>query len=129
MTPRRPRFVTVLLTRVIDDAHDELVQDFIYFSALTVTSEAIVVPAGFVTDYSSVPRLPFMYWFFGGRAKRPAVIHDYLYATQHLPRQLADAIFYEAMQLDGRRWAQRWSMWAGVRAGGWKAWRDDRRKS
>jgi hypothetical protein len=95
-----------------------------------LAAHQIVVPAEFITDLSSVPRLPFAYMLTGDRARGPAVIHDWLY--QHPDwqnRTLADAIFQEAMgvsQLEfgfaAESWLIRKLMWAGVRAGGWYAW-------
>ena len=38
----------------------------------------IIVPTGFYSDGSSVPRLPMIYLLLGGRAHREGVIHDYL---------------------------------------------------
>lgn len=80
----------------------------------------IEVPAGFVTDLDSVPRLPFAYWVFKGRSVRPAIVHDYLYRT-HPDRRLADEIFYDAMRDSGVPLWQRSTIWAAVRAFGWTA--------
>lgn len=88
-----------------------------YESALL--KRTVAVPAGFDTDFASVPRLPFMFWFLGARVYAPAVIHDFLYRTACESRADADAVFYEAM--DAAREVgpiARWIMWAGVRVGG-----------
>jgi len=75
----------------------------------------IIVSQGFETDFSSVPRLPLLYWLAGDTAHASAVIHDYL-CRVHVPqgkctwRQAAD-IFAEAMKFEGvpswRRWLMR----------------------
>jgi hypothetical protein len=81
------------------------------------------VPAGFTTDFASVPRL--MHWLtlpYGGYT-RAAVLHDYLLglighpdpATAVSSRD-ADGVFRLAMQELGVPWLKRWSMWAAVRA-------------
>lgn len=91
----------------------------------------ITVAAEFITDLASVPRIPFVYMLAGGRARGPAVVHDWLY--QHPDwedRALADAILREAMAVDHPElgfepepaWV-RGLIWAGVRVGGWVAWR------
>lgn len=50
-----------------------------------------------------------------------AALHDWLYASGHLPRVAADAVFRRALRSCGvARW-RAWLMWAGVRLGG--AWR------
>lgn len=118
-----PAFLSELSARLLSDSEDrwQLLADLRYRSA--VFPSLIVVPTGFVTDFASVKRLPVVYWLYGGRAKRPAVVHDFLYQT-HLPstRSVADAVFFEAMRATELVWRIRWSMWAGVRvlgAGDW----------
>jgi hypothetical protein len=84
----------------------------------------IEVPAGFETDFASVPRVPFIYELFGARAHREAVLHDYLYRTDSVPQATysqANEVFYEAMELRGKSWLVRHGMWLGVVLGGWTA--------
>lgn len=89
---------------------------------VTRAGERIVVPAGFDTDFASVPRLPLAYLLAGDTAHQSAVVHDYLYRTHKYSRAKADAIFLEAMEISGEpRW-RRWVMYASVRAFGFKAW-------
>lgn len=90
----------------------------------TKAGERIVVPVGFDTDFASVPRLPFMFWFFGDRAHAAAVIHDYLYRLRDRSRAEADAIFLEAMEASGIGFFSRMAMYYGVRAGGSWTWAD-----
>jgi hypothetical protein len=108
-------FLTELVTRRppgTDDRKAVLVQPFVFKSD---TAGVITVPAGFVTDYASVPRLPFAYLLFGGVADEAAVIHDFLYSSGTVSRKIADAVFREAMQAcDVAGW-RRWPMWLGVR--------------
>lgn len=82
----------------------------------------IVVPAGFVTDLASVPRLPITYFLAGGLAHAAAVVHDWLYTSHELTRAQADAVFREAAQACGVGAWRAWIMWLGVRVGGWAAW-------
>ncbi|MEY2689723.1 MAG: hypothetical protein RL375_3922 [Pseudomonadota bacterium] len=81
------------------------------------------VPAGFETDFASIPRL---FWTLvghpAGRYAQAAVLHDYLYRTGAVPRREADRTFREAMDVLGVPAWQRWVMWAGVRVGGWAAY-------
>ena len=77
------------------------------------------VPAGFETDFASIPRA---FWSLvghpAGQYAQAAVLHDFLYRTKAVPRAEADRIFREAMQvLEVPAW-QRWAMWAAVRVGG-----------
>jgi hypothetical protein len=58
---------------------------------------AVVVPAGFVTDFASVPRAFWSLFRPDGNYAYAAVLHDYLYWTQDRPKSAADAIFRAAM--------------------------------
>lgn len=87
----------------------------------------VTVPAEFQTDLASVPRLMLTWVVAGGRAPRPAVVHDYLYAhPDWTDRAAADDVLREAMAADpmsGTNSITRALMFAGVRAGGWWPWR------
>lgn len=62
----------------------------------------IDVPAGFVTDFASVPKLLWNVLPPFGRYGNAAIIHDYLYRTQgYASKPVADAIFLEAMKALG----------------------------
>ena len=93
-----------------------LVQPLIYWSEIRGRIE---VPAGFQTDFASVPRLPFCYLFFGDRVHAAAVIHDYLcvhhYATCRVSWQICAAVFAEAMKAEDVPLWQRLPMAAAVR--------------
>lgn len=78
----------------------------------------IVVPAGYTTDYASVP------WGFRwlmpqqGRYSRAAVLHDWLCdqaAKGECSRFYADAIFREAMLSLNVPWCQRVAVFYAVR--------------
>lgn len=84
----------------------------------TVARKTFVVPQGFRTDLASVPRVPVAYWLCGGRANKPATLHDWLYSEGVVARAVADAVFLEAMEAVGVPWLYRFLMWAGVRLGG-----------
>ena len=112
----------------------QLEETLIYDSDLL--GRALVVPREFVTDFASVPRIPFAYMLAGGRAPGPATVHDWLY--QHPDwddRELADRIFREALAVqqpalgfEAESAAMVATLWAGVRAGGWYAWTQHRQR-
>lgn len=62
----------------------------------------VIVPAGFVTDFASVPRLPLAYWLTGDTAHASAVVHDYLcrihYQSCKISWARAADVFAEAMR-------------------------------
>ena len=83
---------------------------------------SICVPAGFQTDLASVPRFPIVYWFWGGRLHREAVLHDYLYRSDSVPLvafSTANAVFLEAAKCRGKACWVRYPMWWGVWLGGY----------
>jgi hypothetical protein len=60
----------------------------------------VLVPAGFRTNYASVPRAPFVFWLAGDRSHKEAALHDWLYTVHTMPREDADAVFLEALLLN-----------------------------
>ena len=120
----QPAFLGPLDVRLLDDQEERwmLLAPLSYRSA--VLRAHVVIPTGFITEFASVPRWFFIYLTFGGRAKRPAVLHDFLYQT-HFPgvdQEQTDAVFDEAMQVIGEPdWAAK-AMWLGVTIGGAAAW-------
>lgn len=86
----------------------------------------ITVPAGFVTDFASIPFFVFLLSPMNGMVSdygRSAVIHDYLYVTGLVGRERADDTFYSAMLCEDVLWPTRVVMWAAVRCFGWWAYR------
>lgn len=114
----KPEFLTRLEVELIDEQADKwrLVLPLRYRSQIVGLIE---VPAGFETDFASVPRLPLAYALAGNTARKAAVIHDFLYQDPATERDDADAVFLEAMQVSGMPWWRRGPMWLGVRCFGW----------
>jgi hypothetical protein len=81
------------------------------------------VPAGFVTDFASVPGL--FTWLVPryGRFTKAAILHDFLCDEAkegRFIRSQADGIFRRVMRELGVGFIRRWVMWAAVRLGsGW----------
>jgi hypothetical protein len=115
-----PMFLSPLRVEQLDKDNWKLLDTLRFYSV--ELGRMILVPTGFVTDFASVPRLPFIYWATGGTAEAPAVLHDWLYRTgaESVTRKQADAVFSEAIISREYYWKLRaWSMWAGVRIGGY----------
>lgn len=81
------------------------------------------VPAGFRTDLASIPQALQAVIGKWERHAPAAVLHDWLYATQPMPRRAADWLFAEALYAAGVPMWKRAAMWMAVRAGGGRAWR------
>ena len=107
------KFLTELDARLKDDDRIWLLD-----SPLVYESDIlglITVPAGFETDFASVPRVPIAYTLFGDRAHRESVVHDYLYRIDAVPPATYDQandVFLEAMECRGKSW---WGIW-------WSRW-------
>ncbi|EDB0139754.1 DUF1353 domain-containing protein, partial [Salmonella enterica] len=78
-------------------------------------SDVISVPAGFITDLASVPRI---FWVFlppDGKYAKAAIIHDWMYDNALRTKKEADLIFLDGMTVLGvPRW-KRTIMYYAVR--------------
>ena len=92
--------------------------------------EQFVVPAGFRTDFATVPRL--VRWLVPrfGTYTLAAILHDWLVTegirSGVVTSRQADGIFRRILRESGVPVLRRWLMWAGVR---WGALRNERRRS
>lgn len=111
--------------------------------------DTFVVPAGFVTDFASVPRVAVWLVPRFGRYTKAAIVHDWMCIelarqftvvarrsdpwqyVSHVGPGDVDGIFRRIMREEGVSWLLRWLVWCGVRWGalanparraGW--WRD-----
>jgi hypothetical protein len=108
---------TTLDVRAFDDQSWLLLADLVYQGE----TQRFTVPAGYITDFASVPN--FMVWVANktGRYTRAAVVHDYL-LTHGIPTGMvssrdADGIFRRIMRELNVGFAKRWVMWTAVRWG------------
>ena len=93
-----------------------LEERMVYYSLIL---DNIVIPAGFVTDFASIPRIFRAIHPVNGRHRKAAVVHDYLCRSIEVKRKDADNVFLEAMKVCGvKGWRSR-QMFLAVRIGGW----------
>ncbi len=112
-------FPDPLLVRIVDDEHNELLAPFRSIVQEEGQPEVVIeVPAEYVTDFASVPRIPLIYEKFGNIGKKPATIHDWLYSKSERPRNWCDAVFHHGLLAIGVDAVTAEEMYAGVRAGG-----------
>ena len=90
----------------------------IYYTDVSGVNNPITVPAGFKTDFASIPHwVPRWVCDPHDESRRPAVIHDWLcrVSDSKKKRVLADKVFREALKLEGvPRW-RRAIMYGAVR--------------
>ena len=87
-----------------------------------------VVPEGFMTDFSSVPRV--FRWLFspsGEPHQSAGLIHDVLYSSTHVTRKDADLAFRAAARMMGQSGVGSQLMYMALRVGGYPAWRANRK--
>lgn len=77
--------------------------------------DSFTVPAGFRTDFASVPRA--VVWLLPryGDYTKAAILHDYLWRSDVVSRADADGLFRRAMRELGVPVPRRWLMWGAVR--------------
>jgi len=91
-----------------------LAEDLVYEG----NQDTFVIPAGFITDFASVPRILWNLFPPYGKYTKAAVVHDYHYINQGISREDADGIFRRMMRELGVGYVRRYLMWAAVRIGG-----------
>ena len=116
-------FITELDTRKVKEgntfkpATHQLLSDLMFGSKHI---GLVVVPAGYITDFASVPRLPFAYMLTGGAAQKSATVHDKLCDDWRKTKgkaitwALAAKVFLEAMTHEGVPAWRRHAMYVGV---------------
>jgi hypothetical protein len=87
------------------------------------TSDTIIVPKGFVTDFASIPK---GLWSLGlapnGQYTRAATIHDYLYWSQGCTKAQSDRLLLIAMKESNVGRFNETIVYQGVDKGGGAAW-------
>ena len=100
----------------------------LWYESDVLGGRVVKLMTGFVFDRESIPRwLPLIYAWLAGTASRAGAVHDWLtqnHKVEDLPveRAMADAVYFEAAQVDGNGWLKRWAKWIGVRLGGIRSW-------
>ncbi len=116
-------FTQPLVVSPLEDGRNwKLIKEFSYYVDRK-DGEVIKVPAGFITDFASVPRLFWNIFPPYGRWGKAAVVHDWCYKTQLYPRKKCDRVFLQGMKVLGVCWWRRKVMYRAVRLFGAKAYR------
>lgn len=119
-------FLSPLRVQLLEDtSHDgrgtwQLTSDLVYQS--DVAGQTFSIPAGFITDYASVPRVPIAYFLVGDTCHKAAVLHDWLYTVHITTKEIADAVLKEAAIASGVPEWRAELVWEGVAVGGRASW-------
>lgn len=106
-------FTSALVVEEIDGTFWKVREPLGYSGA----AEHFEVPAGFRTDFASVPRP--VIWLIPryGVYTRAAILHDYLLRSGLVSKVDADGLFRRALRECAVSLPRRWMMWAAVRFG------------
>lgn len=119
--PIAAHFVSKLWLEDIDGERSIIASPLIFYSA--ELRGIVIVPVGFVTDFSSIPRALWTLFPKRGKHDWAAVLHDAGYEGRlltsdgrriHLIKPLADRLFLEAMVVRGVGKVQRKIMYDAV---------------
>lgn len=109
--------------RFLGEYRFELLSPFYYHVGDYPSEQIICVPAGFVTDFASVPRLLWAIFPPHGKWAKAAIVHDFLYTKPHTrSKEECDLIFLEAMSVLGVPVVTRKLMYWAVRFFGREAY-------
>ena len=122
----------LIVSPMPDGKYFKLMRRFTYRIGKRYSRQMISVPAGFPTDFASIPK--FLLWLLPWWAKinKPSIIHDWLYLVKKImgkpiTRKQADDTWLEAMLLDFRLHRSgkfvAYLCYYAVRAFAWLAWR------
>lgn len=89
------------------------------------SDKVITIPAGFVTDYASIPRPLWSLYSPHDQYSRAAIVHDYLYWAQLCTREQSDNLFLIAMKESKVPETTRNAVYLGVRGRGSSSWDDN----
>ncbi|EDZ5416544.1 DUF1353 domain-containing protein [Salmonella enterica] len=108
------RFTAPAILEMLDHYRWRVYEPFEFYLS-DDNSDVISVPAGFVTDLATVPRI---FWTFmppDGKYAKAAIIHDYLYDNALRTKKEADRIFLDGMTVLGVPKWKRIVMYLAVR--------------
>lgn len=108
----------------------QLLTELVFHVGSEQSPSVVRVPVGTLTDFASIPRTVQLF-IPKDIGRRAAIIHDYLYQTRGLggkyTRKQCDEIFLDALSVLNVDWPTRKTLYAGVRIGGWVAWRNHKK--
>ncbi|EIJ6515016.1 DUF1353 domain-containing protein [Salmonella enterica] len=106
------RFTTPAILEMLGHYNWRVHEPFAFYLS-DDNSDVISVPAGFVTDLATVPRVFWSVMPPDGKYAKAAIIHDYLYDNALRTKKEADLIFLDGMTVLGvPKWKRTIMYWA-----------------
>jgi len=100
-----------------------------FVSTMIDSGTQILVPAGLITDYGSIPDFAQSFFDKAGANSGSYLTHDFLYSIQIYRRSVSDWNLLLSLKLDGMNWFKRNSAWLAVKAVGGKVWDNNSEES
>ncbi|PAF42764.1 DUF1353 domain-containing protein [Helicobacter sp. 11S02629-2] len=101
-----------LIVEVLDDGVNfKLINPLLIY----VDSNPYIIPAGFITDFASIPKIFHSFLTPTGRYAKASVLHDYLIYKKQGTRLQIDKKFLQAMKDTGVSFLTRYVMYFAVR--------------
>lgn len=95
---------------------------------ITIDGETFTIQKGDRTDFASVPRFVQMFLSAASIYSIGAEVHDMLYYTGRMPKEVADAWFHAILRdVDKIHWFSRGVMWFALILFGQWAWNEHRK--
>lgn len=126
--------ITPLKTEVLDKFYYgrqvyKTLEPFIYDNSSPGICLRIIVPAGFETDFASIPRIFWVILPPFGQYTKAAVVHDFMYKEKDSPRrEICDAVLLEIMAELNTPWYRKWPIYFAVRCFGWMFFTSNKNK-
>ncbi|EGA3604982.1 DUF1353 domain-containing protein [Salmonella enterica] len=106
------RFTTPAILEMLGHYNWRVHEPFAFYLS-DDNSDVISVPAGFVTDLATIPRIFWSVMPPDGKYAKAAIIHDYLYDNALRTKKEADLIFLDGMTVLGvPKWKRTIMYWA-----------------
>lgn len=122
------KFLDPLKVELVDDGDLWQVLEPFDYDIGAPGGEKIEVPMGTFTDFGSVPKALWGIISPIGRATRGFLLHDFCYQVQVYTRSKCDEILLEALGVLGVNFVKRWTIYLGVRTGGWIPWNQHKKE-
>jgi len=97
------------------------------FTFTSKTGVIITVPVGATSDGASTPREIWSFIPPFGTYWMAAFLHDYLYRSTNIPKDVCDSLLREAMEDLCVDWVERDAIYEGVALGGQSSFDEDRK--
>lgn len=128
----KPLVVAVLDRQSEKEGRTTAIVTYGFAYAHPASGARMEVPAGYITDFASIPAPVRGVFPPFGRHAKAAVLHDWLYLIgEPGQKPFADRVFLDAMEELGVSWARRNAMYKAVQIGGgggyrreWRSWRE-----